>query len=124
MDGITKTNEISALSIIWQLFLRLITSSIILAITAFFTIGFSIASIWSLLFATVTLTFIDYLLVRFTGFQAIPFGRGVIGFLLAAATLYLLQFVINGYYISLLAAFFGALIYGVVDYFIPSTLKG
>ena len=124
MNGLNKTNEISALSIIWQLSLRLITSSVILAITAFFTIGFSISSIWSLLFATITLTLIDYLLVRFLGLQAFPFGRGVIGFALAVITLYLLQFIINGYSISFLAAFFGALIYGVVDYCIPSTLKG
>ena len=124
MDTITKKDSKFVLSVFLQLFIRLVSSGVILGITAFFTQGFSILSIWSLIFATLALTLIDYFLVIFTGLQATPFGRGFIGFSLAVITLYILQFIIDGYYISWIASIFGAFTYGIIDYLIPSTLKG
>jgi uncharacterized membrane protein YvlD (DUF360 family) len=61
----------------------------------------------------------DYLIVKFTGLHASPFGKGFVGFVLAALTLYLTKFFVAGYSISWIAAIIGALIYGVIDYFIP-----
>ena len=51
----------------WQIIGRLVIAAIVLAITAFFTPGFSINNIWSLAIAAVVLTVIDYLIVKFTG---------------------------------------------------------
>ena len=98
---------------------RLVTAAIVLAITAFFTPGFSINNFWSLAIAAVVLTIIDYLITKFTGLHASSFGRGIVGFALAVATLYATQFFVAGYTISWMAAIIGALIYGVIDYFIP-----
>ena len=42
--------------------LRFVTSAVILAITAFFTPGFTISNVWSLALAAVVLTVIDYLI--------------------------------------------------------------
>ena len=98
---------------------RLVASAVVLAITAFFTPGFSINNIWTLAIAAIVLTVIDYLIVKFTGLHASPFGKGFVGFALAAITLYVTQFFVAGYSISWIAAIIGALIYGVVDYFIP-----
>ena len=58
-------------------------------------------------------------MVKFTGLNASPFGKGFVGFALAAAVLYVTQFFVAGYTISWMAAIIGALIYGIVDYFIP-----
>ena len=58
-----------------QVILRFVTSAIILAITAFFTPGFSISNIWALALAAVVLTAIDYLIVRFTGLHASAFVK-------------------------------------------------
>ena len=102
-----------------QVILRFITSAVILAITAFFTPGFTINSIWALALAAVVLTVIDFLLVKFTGLHASAFGKGFVGFILAAVVLYVTQYFVAGYSISWIAAIIGALIYGVVDYFIP-----
>ena len=102
-----------------QVILRFITSAIILAITAFFTPGFTINNIWALALAAVVLTVIDFLLVKFTGLHASAFGKGFVGFILAVAVLYVTQYFVAGYSISWIAAIIGALIYGVVDYFIP-----
>ena len=105
----------------WQVIGRLVGSAVVLAITAFFTPNFSIDNIWALALAAVVLTAMDYLITRFTGLHASPFGKGFVGFALAAITLYATQFFVAGYSISWLAAIIGALIYGVIDYFIPGS---
>ena len=60
-----------------------------------------------------------HLIIKFTGLHASPFGKGFVGFALAAIILYFTQYFVAGYSISWMAAIIGALIYGVVDYFIP-----
>ena len=111
----TKTGT----STVWQIVGRLVTAAIVLAVTAFFTPGFSINNFATLIIAAVVLSIIDYLIVKFTGLHASPFGKGFVGFALAAITLYVIQFFVAGYSISWIAAIIGALIYGVVDYFLP-----
>ena len=119
----TQSNTQSGSSTAWQIIGRLIGAAVVLAITAFFTPGFSINNIWTLIIAAVVLTVIDYLIIKFTGLHASPFGKGFVGFALAAITLYVTQFFVAGYSISWIAAIIGALIYGVVDYFIPGEQK-
>ena len=106
-------------STVWQVVGRLITAAIVLAITAFFTPGFQINNIWTLAAAAVVLTVIDFLITKFTGLHASAFGKGFVGFVLAAVVLYVTQYFVAGYTISWMAAIVGALVYGVVDYFLP-----
>ena len=112
-------SQSSGTSMIWQIVGGLITAAIVLAITAFFTPGFQINNIWTLAIAAIVLTAIDYLIVKFTGLHASPFGKGFVGFVLSAVILYVTQYFVAGYTISWMAAIIGALIYGVVDYFLP-----
>lgn len=106
-------------STIWQIVGRLVTSAIVLAITAFFTPGFSINNIWALAAAAIVLTIMDYLITKFTGLEASAFGKGFVGFVLSAVILYVTQYFVAGYTISWIASIVGALVYGVVDYFLP-----
>lgn len=106
-------------STVWQIVGRLITAAIVLGITAFFTPGFQISNIWALAAAAVVLTVIDYLITRFTGLHVSSFGKGFVGFVLATVVLYVTQYFVAGYTISWIAAIVGALVYGVVDYFLP-----
>lgn len=115
-ENISSQNNTSTFG---QIVGRLVTAAIVLAITAFFTPGFTINNIWSLSIAAIVLTVIDYLIVKFTGLDATPFGKGFVGFVLAAVTLYVTQYFVAGYSISWIAAIIGAVIYGVVDYIIP-----
>lgn len=108
-------------STVWQIIGRLIAAAVILAITAFFTPGFQINNFWSLAIAAVVLTALDYLIAKVTGVHASPFGKGFVGFILATVILYVTQYFVVGYSISWLSAIIGALIYGIVDYFIPGT---
>lgn len=116
-----QANSVSTQSSnVWQIVGRFVVAGIILGITAFFTPGFTIKNIWVLAMATTVLTIMDYLISKFTGLQASPFGKGVVGFVLAVITLYITQFFVAGYSISWISAIVGALIYGVVDYFLPA----
>jgi uncharacterized membrane protein YvlD (DUF360 family) len=117
----TQSNSNSSSSTVWQIVGRLIGAAIVLAITAFFTPGFTINNFWALAIAAIVLTVLDYLIIKFTGLQATPFGKGFVGFALSAVILYATQFFVAGYTISWMAAIMGALIYGVIDYFIPGT---
>ena len=119
MSEARGTNTKTGTSTVWQIIGRLVTAAIVLAVTAFFTPGFSINNFATLIIAAVVLSIIDYLIVKFTGLHASPFGKGFVGFALAAITLYVTQFFVAGYSISWIAAIIGALIYGVVDYFLP-----
>ena len=120
VESRSETNQNTG-SGVWQVVGRLVAAAVVLAITAFFTPGFTINNIWALAIATVVLAVMDYLISKFTGIQASPFGKGFVGFALAAITLYVTQFFVAGYSISWMAAIIGALIYGVVDYFLPGS---
>lgn len=118
-DNQSNTRSQNTTSTIWQIVGRLIVAAIVLAITAFFTPGFHINNIWALGLAAIVLTVMDYLIVKFTGLHASPFGKGFVGFVLAAIILYVTQYFVAGYTISWIAAIIGALVYGIVDYIIP-----
>lgn len=118
-EGHTNMETTNGMSTIGQIAIRLITSAIVLAITAFFTPGFTINNVWSLVIAAVVLAVLDYLIVKFTGLHSTPFGKGIVGFILSAVILYVTQYFVAGYSISWLAAIIGALIYGIIDYIMP-----
>ncbi len=109
----------STMGVIGQIIGRLIAAAIILGVTAFFTPGFRIDNFWSLALAAIVLTVMDYLIVKFTGLQAMAFGKGFVGFVLAVVILYATQFFVAGYTISWMSAIIGALIYGIIDYILP-----
>ena len=46
--------------------------------------------------------------------------KGIIGFVLCAITLYLVQYIVTGYSISWISALLGALVYAIVDYMLPA----
>lgn len=104
---------------IGEMLLRVLITSIVVAIAAYFTPGFTIDSLWSLLLAAVVIGVLDYLIQRFTGVNASPFGRGISGFLVAAIILYATKFIVPGFNISIWGALIGALVIGIVDVIMP-----
>lgn len=115
----STTNATSSAGTGWQIIGRFIAAAVVLAITAFFTPGFTINSIWTLAIAAIVLTVIDYIITKFTGLHASAFGKGFVGFVLSVIVLYITQYFVAGYTISWMAAIVGALIYGIVDYLLP-----
>ena len=119
----SQTRSENGTSTVWQIVGRLIAAAVVLSITAFFTPGFTINNIWSLVIAAIVLTILDYLIVKLTNLHASPFGKGFVGFILSAVILYVTQFFVAGYSISWLSAIIGALIYGIIDYIMPGEQK-
>ena len=99
---------------------RLITAIIIFGITAFFTPGFTVSSIWIVALAVLLLAVCDFAISTFTALFTHPIVKGIIGFVLCAITLYVVQYVVTGYGISWISALLGALVYAIVDYMLPA----
>lgn len=104
---------------IGELIIRLIVTAIVVGIAAFLTPGFSIDNLWSLIMAAIVIAVLDYLIQRFTGVNASPFGRGITGFIVAAIILYATKFIVPGFNISVWGAIIGALVIGIIDVIIP-----
>ena len=111
----TRNNDSNITGII----LRVVMTAVVVGIAAFFTPGFSINGLWSLLIASVVIAGLDYLIERVTGVDASPFGRGITGFIVAAVVLYITRFIVPGFNISVLGAIVGALAVGIIDMIIP-----
>ena len=104
---------------IGHLIVRILVTAIVVGIAAYFTPGFSIDSIWSLLLAAVVVAILNHLVQTFTGVHASPFGRGFTGFIVSAIILYATKFIIPGFNISIWGALIGAVVIGIVDAIIP-----
>ena len=102
-----------------HMLIRVLVTAIVVAIAAYFTPGFTIDGIWSLVLAAAVIGILDHLVQRFTGVNASPFGRGISGFLVAALILYVTKFIVSGFNISVWGALIGALVIGVVDAVMP-----
>jgi putative membrane protein len=99
--------------------IRLIVTAIVLAITAFLTPGFSVDGIWALIVASIVITLLDYLIEKITGIDASPFGRGVVGFIVSAAIIYVTQYFVAGFDVTFWGAIIGALVIGVINAITP-----
>jgi hypothetical protein len=106
-----------------QFFGKFVSAIVILGITAFFTPGFVYGNWWILLVCILSLTLLDFFFSSFTGLLHHPLAKGIFGFILALIAIYVMQLIVVGYTLSWLAILFGALVYGVVDYMLPSNLE-
>lgn len=111
----TRENDFSVSGII----LRVLLTTLVVGIAAFLTPGFRIENLWSLIVAGVVIAALDYLIERFTGIDASPFGRGIIGFVVSVVILYATSFLVAGFNISFWGAIIGALAIGIIDVVIP-----
>ncbi|SDW79930.1 phage holin family protein [Tepidimicrobium xylanilyticum] len=104
---------------IGEILIRILVTAIVVGIAAFLTPGFSVDNLWSLILAAVVIAVLDYLVQKFTGVNATPFGRGITGFIVAAIILYATKFIVPGFNISVWGAIIGALVIGIIDVIIP-----
>ena len=106
-----------------QMFIRLLTSISVFAVTVFFTPNFNIHSFPILILSSITVIILDYLASIITGIHDIPLGRGFVGFVSAAIIIYLTQFFVDGYYISIISSLIAASIYAIIDLMLPNEVK-
>jgi uncharacterized membrane protein YvlD (DUF360 family) len=98
---------------------RFVVAAIVLLFVGFLVPGFNINSFWTALLAAVVIAVIGWVIEAMFGDRISPFNRGIVGFLVSAAVIYLTQFVVAGYRATILGALLAALVIGVIDLFIP-----
>ncbi|MBM7615264.1 phage holin family protein [Alkaliphilus hydrothermalis] len=99
--------------------LRFVLSSVVIAVAAFLTPGFSIRGLWSILIAAAVISLADYLINRVFKLDASPFGRGLTGFVVASVVIYGTQFFVPAMRVTILGAIIGAVIIGLLDMIMP-----
>jgi putative membrane protein len=102
---------------------RLLVSAIVLMVVSYITPGFSGLSFWHAVLAAILITVIGYALETLFGRRITPYARGGVGFAVSAAIFYLIQFMIPGLRVSILGALIAAAIVGIIDMFVPTTLR-
>ncbi|RBP37418.1 phage holin family protein [Garciella nitratireducens] len=109
---------------IGRLIINIVVSAIAIAIAAFLTPGFSIkGGIGTLVIAAIIIGILDWIVQKVAKLDASPFGRGIVGFILAAVILFITGKIVAGFNISILGSILGALVLGIVDALIPGKNK-
>ena len=99
---------------------RLIIVMVVLAITSFFTPGFSIMGLWSYLIAAAVISVLDFLVELLIGIDASPFGKGIKGFVISAIIIYVAQFFVPNMAVSIIGALLASLVIGILDAIFPA----
>lgn len=102
------------------LIVRFIVATVVLMITSWLVPGFRNMGIGTSLLAAIVIAIIDFLVEKLFKIDASPFGRGIVGFIVATAIIYVAQFFVPGMSITLFAAIIAALIIGLLDLILPT----
>ncbi len=99
--------------------IRFIVAAIVLMFVGFLVPGFAVNGFWTALFAAVVIAVLGWIIEAFFGDRLSPYNRGIIGFLVSALVIYLTQFVVAGFRVTILGALLASLVIGIIDLFIP-----
>ncbi len=98
---------------------RFVVAAIVLMIVGFLVPGFAVSSFWTALFAAIVIALIGWAIEAMFGNRISPYNRGIVGFLVSAVVIYLTQFVVAGFRVTILGALLASLVIGIIDLFIP-----
>lgn len=105
---------------------RFVVSAVVLLLVSWIVPGLRINGITGALIAAAVIAVIGFGIEKvFGGDEKMTrMSRGSIGFLTAAVVIYLSQFLIPGYMtVSIIGALLASLVIGIVDSFVPTTLR-
>lgn len=102
---------------------RFVVSALVLMFVGLIVPGFSTLSFLNALIAAAVITGVGYIIEAAIGRNVSPYGRGIVGFLVSAAVIYFAQFVVPTMRVSILGALIGAFVIGIIDMFVPTTLR-
>ena len=120
MEQIQKLSKKINLKRSSQLLIRFFSSLSIFAITVFFTPNFQISSFPILILSSLTVMILDYFMSVIIGIHDLPLGRGLVGFSSFCIIIYITQYFVSGYYISIFSSVIAGAIYGIMDSMIPN----
>ena len=101
---------------------RFIVTAIVLSVASFFVPGFTVASFWTALVAAVVISLVDYGIEMAFSFDAAPLGRGIKGFIVSAAIIFLAQYLVPNMSVTIVGALIAALVVGILDAIIPGRM--
>lgn len=93
--------------------IKLITSISVFTLTVFFTPNFNIISFPILILSSITIIILEDLTNTVLRTDDIEFGKGIIGFTIATLIIYITQYFVKGYYISIPSTLIASAIYGI-----------
>lgn len=102
---------------------RLVVSAIVLMFVSFLIPGFMTASFWTAVLAALVITGLGWLVEAIMGRSVSPYARGIVGFLVSALVIYVTKFIVTGFQVTAVGALLAALVIGLVDMFVPTTLR-
>ena len=106
-----------------KLIIKILISGLAILITSALSIGIQTDGYTTAILAAVVIGILDWAINKFTGVDASPFGRGAVGFVVAAIILFITGQIVDGFTVSILGAIIGALILGIVDSFLTKKKK-
>lgn len=102
--------------------IKLITSISIFTLTVFFTPNFNIISLPILILSSFIITLLDNLVNLIIDKDNIAFEKCIIGFTIATAIIYITQYFVEGYYISVISSIIAGGIYGIIASMLKSNI--
>jgi putative membrane protein len=99
--------------------IRFAVAAIVLMFVGFLVPGFSVNNFWTALLAAVVIAVIGWLIELMFSDRISPYNRGIVGFIVSAVVIWLTQFVVPGFSVTVLGALLAALVIGIIDLFIP-----
>lgn len=105
---------------IFSIIIKFLVNAVILVIASFLVPGFRVAGFGTAILAAIVISALDYLVGLVFKLDASPFGRGIVGFLIAAIIIYLTQFIVAGVSVTAWGAILAALVIGIIDAIVPT----
>ncbi|GBF74786.1 membrane protein [Paenibacillus sp. 598K] len=99
--------------------IRFIVAALVLMVVGWIVPGFSIGGFWSALLLALVIAALGWIIEGIFGKRVNPFGRGIVGFLISALVIWIAQFVVGNFSVTILGAILAALLIGIIDLFIP-----
>ena len=101
---------------------RLVVSALVLMFVSFLVPGFMTASFTTAVVAAIVITLLGWLVEAVMGRTVSPYARGIVGFLVSALVIYVASLIVTGFSVTVGGALIAALVIGIVDMFVPTTL--
>ena len=102
---------------------RFVISALVLLLVGYVVPGFSVIGITSALVAALVIGLVAWAIETILGEDTSPRSRGVVSFLVAAAVIWSVQYVIPGLRVTIVGALLASFVIGLVDSVVPTTLR-
>lgn len=106
-----------------KLLIKVLVSGLAILLTSALSIGIQTDGYTTAILAALVIGILDWAINKFTGVDASPFGRGAVGFIVAALILFITGRIVDGFNVTIIGALVGAIVLGIVDSFLPTDKK-